>query len=174
MSIKRINGYLSLPEFSKTYGSKIDNDPNSKWAVKISNANFKWKTTEEEPNLKNIDFQIKRKSLVAIVGAVGSGKSSLISAILGEMECIDGKVEINGSLAYCAQEAWIQNATLKNNILFQKDLDKDKYNSVLEACALKSDLDTLPAGDSTEIGEKGINLSGGQKHRVSLARAIYR
>ena len=90
------------------------------------------------------------------------------------MQRSEGTVEINGSLGYCAQQAWIQNATLKDNILFHKKLDKDRYNQVLEACALKSDLQTLPAGDATEIGEKGINLSGGQKHRVALARVVYR
>lgn len=90
------------------------------------------------------------------------------------MERSEGNVEINGSLGYCSQQAWIQNATLKDNILFHKKFDKDQYNQVLEACALKSDLKTLPSGDATEIGEKGINLSGGQKHRVSLARVVYR
>ena len=90
------------------------------------------------------------------------------------MQRSEGTVEINGSLGYCSQQAWIQNATLKNNILFHKKLNNDRYNQVLEACALKSDLTTLPAGDATEIGEKGINLSGGQKHRVALARVVYR
>ena len=98
----------------------------------------------------------------------------LLFVSLGEMQRSEGTVEINGSLGYCAQQAWIQNATLKDNILFHKKLDKDRYNQVLEACALKSDLQTLPAGDATEIGEKGINLSGGQKHRVALARVVYR
>ena len=86
------------------------------------------------------------------------------------MERSEGNVEINGSLGYCSQQAWIQNATLKDNILFHKKFDKDQYNQVLEACALKSDLKTLPSGDATEIGEKGINLSGGQKQRISMAR----
>ncbi len=80
---------------------------------------------------------------------------------------------MNGSVAYVPQQAWIQNATLKNNILFEKKLDEKFYAKVLDACALKTDLTILPAGDATEIGEKGINLSGGQKQRVSLARAVY-
>ncbi len=107
------------------------------------------------------------------MGTVGSGKSSLISGLLGEMYKFNGIININGSVAFVPQQAWIQNATLKNNILFEKKLDEKFYARVLETCALKTDLTILPAGDATEIGEKGINLSGGQKQRVSLARAVY-
>lgn len=111
--------------------------------------------------------------MVAVVGSVGSGKSSVVSAFLGEMERVSGIVNTNGTIAYVSQQAWIQNATLKDNILFGKVYDKKTYDRVVEACALKPDFDMLPAGDMTEIGEKGINLSGGQKQRVSLARAVY-
>lgn len=108
-----------------------------------------------------------------MVGSVGSGKSSLIAAFLGEMDKISGKVNSYGSIAYVSQQAWIQNATLKDNILFGLPLNAELYENVLEACALKPDLEILPGGDLTEIGEKGINLSGGQKQRISLARAVY-
>lgn len=118
-------------------------------------------------------MKFKANTLTGIVGSVGSGKSSLLSAILGEMVHIDGKVNTYGTIAYLQQQAWIQNATLRDNILFGKPYDKDRYEKILEACALKTDLEILPGGDETEIGEKGINLSGGQKQRVSLARAIY-
>uniref|UniRef100_A0A8C6VN87 MRP2 protein n=1 Tax=Naja naja TaxID=35670 RepID=A0A8C6VN87_NAJNA len=118
-------------------------------------------------------LEIAHGSLVAIVGSVGSGKSSLISAMLGEMENIKGHINIQGSMAYVPQQAWIQNATLKDNIIFGSTLDETRYQQVLEACALHPDLKLLPGGDLTEIGEKGINLSGGQKQRVSLARAVY-
>uniref|UniRef100_A0A8C9LAD4 Uncharacterized protein n=1 Tax=Pavo cristatus TaxID=9049 RepID=A0A8C9LAD4_PAVCR len=121
----------------------------------------------------SVTLDIKPGSLVAVVGAVGSGKSSLISAMLGEMENIKGHINIQGSLAYVPQQAWIQNATLKDNILFGSELDEARYQKVIKACALLPDLELLPAGDQTEIGEKGINLSGGQKQRVSLARAVY-
>jgi ABC-type bacteriocin/lantibiotic exporter with double-glycine peptidase domain len=97
----------------------------------------------------------------------------LISALLGELHKFSGRININGSVAYVPQQAWIQNATLKNNILFEKPLDTKLYAKVLKTCALETDLSILPAGDETEIGEKGINLSGGQKQRVSLARAVY-
>uniref|UniRef100_A0A8B9QNC4 Canalicular multispecific organic anion transporter 1 n=1 Tax=Apteryx owenii TaxID=8824 RepID=A0A8B9QNC4_APTOW len=123
--------------------------------------------------LCSVTLDITPGSLVAVVGAVGSGKSSLVSAMLGEMENIKGHINIQGSLAYVPQQAWIQNATLKDNILFGSELDEARYQQVLKACALLPDLELLPAGDQTEIGEKGINLSGGQKQRVSLARAVY-
>uniref|UniRef100_A0A8C3AEQ9 ATP-binding cassette, sub-family C (CFTR/MRP), member 3 n=1 Tax=Cyclopterus lumpus TaxID=8103 RepID=A0A8C3AEQ9_CYCLU len=112
-------------------------------------------------------------SLLAVVGHVGCGKSSLISALLGEVEKLEGEVSTRGSVAYVPQQAWIQNATLRDNILFGKPYNEPKYCCVLEACALTPDLEVLPGGDMTEIGEKGINLSGGQRQRVSLARALY-
>ncbi|NXJ71659.1 MRP2 protein, partial [Rostratula benghalensis] len=125
------------------------------------------------PSPEGVTLDIASGSLVAVVGAVGSGKSSLVSAMLGEMENIKGHINIQGSLAYVPQQAWIQNATLKDNILFGSELDEARYQQVIKACALLPDLELLPAGDQTEIGEKGINLSGGQKQRVSLARAVY-
>uniref|UniRef100_A0A7N8XQL6 Multidrug resistance-associated protein 1 n=1 Tax=Mastacembelus armatus TaxID=205130 RepID=A0A7N8XQL6_9TELE len=109
--------------------------------------------------------------LVAVVGHVGSGKSSLLSALLGEMDKLEGTV--NGSVAYVPQQAWIQNSSLKGNIIFGQEWKEAWYQRVVEACALQPDLEILPAGDKTEIGEKGVNLSGGQKQRVSLARAVY-
>uniref|UniRef100_A0AAR2L873 ABC-type glutathione-S-conjugate transporter n=1 Tax=Pygocentrus nattereri TaxID=42514 RepID=A0AAR2L873_PYGNA len=124
--------------------------------------------------ISRINFQVPRGALVAVVGHVGSGKSSLLSAMLGETERRSGSVSIKGSVAYVPQQAWIQNATLQDNILFGREKRKSWYQRVLEACALLPDLEILPAGDATEIGEKGLNLSGGQKQRVSLARAVYR
>merc|ERR1712159_163780 len=133
--------------------------------------------------LQDISCEIESGSLVAVVGSVGSGKSSFLSAILGEMESIgDSKVYIprnesevgqNGFLSYCTQSPWVVNDTLKGNILFGRDFDEQRYTDVLQCCALLDDIAVLPAGDQTEIGERGINLSGGQKARVSLARAMY-
>ena len=108
-----------------------------------------------------------------VVGKVGCGKSSLLAAVLGEMKKEAGVVCLAGSVAYAAQQPWIVNATVKENILFGRELDVERYEQVLHVCALTQDLDVLPAGDETEIGEKGINLSGGQKARISLARAVY-
>lgn len=139
--------------------------------MSIENGTFSW--GGEDNTLRNIDIKAKKGSLVAVVGSVGSGKSSIVSAFLGEMERVSGTVNTNGTIAYVSQQAWIQNATLKDNILFGMPYNKATYDKVVEACALKPDFDMLPAGDMTEIGEKGINLSGGQKQRVSLARAAY-
>lgn len=140
-------------------------------ALIVENGSFTW--GDDETVLKNIDISVDKGKLAAIVGTVGSGKSSLVSAFLGEMEKISGRVNTVGKIAYVSQQAWIQNCTLQDNILFGKTLDQKLYDKVIVACALKPDIDMLPAGDQTEIGEKGINLSGGQKQRVSLARAVY-
>lgn len=118
-------------------------------------------------------MSVKKGSLVAVVGHVGSGKSSLISAMLGEMNVISGNINTNGKIAYVPQQAWIQNETVKNNITFGKKYIDNLYNKVIESCALISDLQIFQGGDQQEIGEKGINLSGGQKQRISMARAVY-
>uniref|UniRef100_A0A673I3D3 Multidrug resistance-associated protein 1 n=1 Tax=Sinocyclocheilus rhinocerous TaxID=307959 RepID=A0A673I3D3_9TELE len=127
----------------------------------------------ERPAITACESSDSQGALVAVVGHVGSGKSSLLSALLGEMQKQEGSVSIKGSVAYVPQQAWIQNATLKDNILFGRDAKDSWYQKVVEACALLPDLEILPGGDLTEIGEKGVNLSGGQKQRVSVARAIY-
>lgn len=124
--------------------------------------------------LDNIDLEIAPGSLVMIVGTVGSGKSSLIQALLGEMNQTTGSVAVGGDVSYVGQEAWIRNSTVQSNIVFEADFDSARYSQVLEATQLMTDLDALPDRDLTEIGERGINLSGGQKARVSMARALYR
>uniref|UniRef100_A0A8B9QLM8 Canalicular multispecific organic anion transporter 1 n=1 Tax=Apteryx owenii TaxID=8824 RepID=A0A8B9QLM8_APTOW len=167
VSTERLERYLGGEDLDT---SAIHHDPisgrqcRSPWPVQL----LTWPSC-----LCSVTLDITPGSLVAVVGAVGSGKSSLVSAMLGEMENIKGHINIQGSLAYVPQQAWIQNATLKDNILFGSELDEARYQQVLKACALLPDLELLPAGDQTEIGEKGINLSGGQKQRVSLARAVY-
>ncbi|EPE09733.1 abc transporter [Ophiostoma piceae UAMH 11346] len=133
-------------------------------------------TLVEEPEvfkLHDLDFSIERHELVAVIGSVGSGKSSLLAALAGDMRKTNGEVVLGASRAFCPQYAWIQNTTLRNNILFGKDYDEKWYRDVIKACALQPDLDMLPAGDSTEIGERGITISGGQKQRLNIARAIY-
>ncbi|CAL1291845.1 unnamed protein product [Larinioides sclopetarius] len=169
VSLKRMNKYLQGDEIDLDI---IKHDPSEKDPVVIENGTFSW-TKEDAPALTNLNFRVKEGSLVAVVGQVGAGKSSLLSALLGDMVKWCGKVNVKGSVAYVPQQAWIQNATLRKNVLFTQTYDEKKYKSVLEACALAQDLEILPGGDMTEIGEKGINLSGGQKQRVSLARAVY-
>uniref|UniRef100_A0A087X7Q9 ATP-binding cassette sub-family C member 5 n=2 Tax=Poecilia formosa TaxID=48698 RepID=A0A087X7Q9_POEFO len=123
--------------------------------------------------LHRINLQVKTGSLVGICGSVGSGKSSLLSALLGQMTLVEGRVAASGGFAYVSQHAWILNESLKENILFGNEFDSVRYNAVLEACCLLPDLAELPYGDMTEIGEQGANLSGGQRQRLSLARALY-
>ncbi|KAG0230887.1 Multidrug resistance-associated protein 1 [Actinomortierella wolfii] len=131
-------------------------------------------TWATQPTLEDITLDIECAQLTAIVGRIGQGKSSLLSAILGEMYMWKGKVTMYGrSVAYVPQQAWIINATVRDNILFGRPFDANRYKQVIAACALLPDLTMLPAGDQTEIGERGINLSGGQKQRVALARAAY-
>ena len=124
-------------------------------------------------SLRNLNFYLGSGNLCYVIGKVGSGKSSLISAFLDVMNKIEGEVLSIGSIAYIPQEAFLINDTLKNNILFGKDNDEEKYYRTLDVCQLGPDLEMLPAGDLTEIGERGINLSGGQKQRVAIARAVY-
>ncbi|KAK4189614.1 P-loop containing nucleoside triphosphate hydrolase protein [Podospora australis] len=129
---------------------------------------------EREPfKLQDISFEIGRNELVAVIGTVGSGKTSLLAALAGDMRKIAGEVVLGASRAFCPQYAWIQNTTVKENILFGKDMDKEWYTEVIKACALQPDLDMLPNHDLTEIGERGITISGGQKQRLNIARAIY-
>uniref|UniRef100_A0A8C0VFR1 ABC-type glutathione-S-conjugate transporter n=1 Tax=Cyanistes caeruleus TaxID=156563 RepID=A0A8C0VFR1_CYACU len=120
-----------------------------------------------------IDLSVPQGSLLAVVGQVGAGKSSLLAAVLGELEATDGCVTVKDTAAYVPQQAWVLNASVEDNILFGKEMDETWFSRVTEACALHPDLETFPAGQKSEIGEKGINLSGGQKQRVNLARAVY-
>merc|ERR1739838_154817 len=172
VSVKRLSKYLCKEEIDETAVDRSAKKKDEK-AIKLSNATFKWASDDATDTLKDISIEVEHGSLVAIVGQVGCGKSSLISAILGDMEKQQGHVAVNGRTAYVAQQSWIQNLTVRNNILFGSKANEITYDHVVQACELQSDLDMLPAGDATEIGERGINLSGGQKQRVSIARAVY-
>ncbi|KAL7850070.1 hypothetical protein SRHO_G00194190 [Serrasalmus rhombeus] len=171
VSMKRLRVFLSHEELDEDSVDRkaVTGSPDS---IRIVDGAFSW-SKDDPPTLKRINVRIPEGALVAVVGHVGSGKSSLLSALLGEMHKQEGSVSIKGSVAYVPQQAWIQNATLRENIIFGQERKENWYQRVLEACALLPDLEILPGGDSTEIGEKGVNLSGGQKQRVSLARAVY-
>ncbi|CAG5119030.1 unnamed protein product [Candidula unifasciata] len=169
ISTRRIGRFLchdDLDEDSVTHIQDSDN------VICVTTGTFSW-SSQGSPTLRNINISVEEGSLVAIVGTVGSGKSSLLSAILGDMKKMEGTVSVRGTVAYVPQQAWIQNDSVRNNILFGQPMNTELYNKCLDACALRPDLVMLPAGDRTEIGERGINLSGGQKQRVSLARAVY-
>ncbi|XP_043350867.1 ATP-binding cassette sub-family C member 12 isoform X4 [Dermochelys coriacea] len=123
--------------------------------------------------LYNLSFTVKKGKVLGICGNVGSGKSSVISAILGQMYLYNGTVGVDGTLAYVSQQAWIFHENVRQNILFGEEYNEERYNYAINVCSLKSDMESLPYGDLTEIGERGLNLSGGQKQRISLARAVY-
>ncbi|XP_006003002.2 multidrug resistance-associated protein 1 [Latimeria chalumnae] len=172
VSLKRLSTFLSHEELNPNNTDKSTTHSLGKQIV-VENGTFSW-SKDNPPCLTRINLTIPEGALVAVVGHVGCGKSSLLSALLGELEKQEGYVAIKGSVPYVPQQAWIQNATLKDNILFGQEMNESWYHRVIEACALLPDLEILPAGDGTEIGEKGVNLSGGQKQRVSLARAVCR
>ncbi|EGT36839.1 hypothetical protein CAEBREN_20416 [Caenorhabditis brenneri] len=163
---ERVEKFLGAEEVEGRVKGSGDNDT----SININNGTFTW---DQTPILHDIQLTIPRGQLIAVIGKIGSGKSSLLQAILGEMKTRSGSVKINGSISYVPQQAWIQNLTLKDNILFGKPYNQKEYSKILRNCALVEDLKSLPGGDQTMIGAKGTNLSGGQKQRVSLARAIY-
>uniref|UniRef100_H0VI28 ATP binding cassette subfamily C member 2 n=1 Tax=Cavia porcellus TaxID=10141 RepID=H0VI28_CAVPO len=169
VSVSRLEKYLGGDDLDTSAIRRVSNFDK---AVQFSEASFTW-DRDVEATIQDVNLDIMPGQLVAIVGTVGSGKSSLISAMLGEMENVHGHITIKGTMAYVPQQSWIQNGTIKDNILFGSKLNEKRYQEVIEACALLPDLEILPGGDLTEIGEKGINLSGGQKQRISLARAVY-
>lgn len=146
-------------------------------AVSVRNGTFLWSKTKGEESYKvalsNINLEVKKGELDCIVGRVGSGKSSILQCLLGDLYKLDGEAKVNGKVAYVSQVPWIINGTVRENILFGHKHDAKFYNLVLKACALNIDLKILPQGDKTQVGEKGISLSGGQKARLSLARAVY-
>ncbi|XP_054862313.1 ATP-binding cassette sub-family C member 9 isoform X6 [Amphiprion ocellaris] len=144
-------------------------------AVKVSNGSFTWGSNLL--TLSDINIRIPTGQLTMIVGQVGCGKSSLLLAMLGEMQAIEGRVYWSNknrySVAYAAQKSWLLNATVEENITFGSPFNKQRYKAVIDACSLQPDIDLLPFGDQTEIGERGINLSGGQRQRICVARALY-
>ncbi|KAL3857797.1 hypothetical protein ACJMK2_012432 [Sinanodonta woodiana] len=169
ISVKRTEKYLLSDELDSQGVIRVHD---ADYSICVDDGSFRWDKNSDY-HFEKIRMKIPKSKLVAIVGHVGSGKSSFISALLGDMEKMTGQVTINGTIAYVPQQAWIQNSTLRDNIVFNKTMDKTKYRLVLDACTLTPDVAMLPTRDKTEIGERGINLSGGQRQRVSLARAVY-
>ncbi|XP_018346781.1 PREDICTED: multidrug resistance-associated protein 4-like [Trachymyrmex septentrionalis] len=144
------------------------------WAINIINVTAKWDERQSENILENLNLEIEKGKLYAVIGMVGSGKSSFLSAILGEISLIKGQVKINGGISYASQETWVFGATVRQNILFGQSYERQRYQKVIKACALVRDFKQFPQGDQTVVGERGTSLSGGQKARINLARALYR
>lgn len=142
-------------------------------SVRVRDATFTWDRNESRKCLEDINFVVHKGELSCVVGRVGSGKSSFLQSILGDIWKIHGEVVVYGRTAYVAQQPWVMNANVKENIVFGHRWDPQFYERTIHACALREDLKTLPDGDQTEVGERGISLSGGQKARLTLARAVY-
>jgi ABC-type multidrug transport system fused ATPase/permease subunit len=142
-------------------------------SVLIRDGCFSWNRHEDKTVLKNINYSAHKGDLSCIVGRVGAGKSSLLQSILGDLWKVKGEVEVHGAVAYVSQSPWIMNATVRENIVFGYRYDSNFYEKTVKACALLDDFAQLPDGDETLVGERGISLSGGQKARVALARAVY-
>ncbi|CBY01105.1 similar to ATP-dependent bile acid permease [Plenodomus lingam JN3] len=198
VSVDRIEEYLSEPETDK-YSQLITRkkDEDGQPIIGFEDATFSWggtdmkdKSSADAFKLQDLNLKFSVGKLNVIVGPTGSGKTSLLMGLLGEMTKLKGNVYLPGggsredltpdpetglteSVAYCAQQAWLVNGTVRNNIVFASDFDQQRYDDVIEACCLKRDLEILDAGDETLVGEKGVTLSGGQKQRISLARALY-
>ncbi|MCJ1382885.1 hypothetical protein MMC17_005998 [Xylographa soralifera] len=197
VSVDRIEAYLNEEETGKYIQlSEPTQEGHPCTTVGFDNATFTWAGKDDYSRsanaafrMINIDVKFHIGTLNVVAGPTGSGKTSLLMALLGEMTLVTGAVHLPGgsreelkpdpatglteSVAYCAQQAWLVNDTIKQNILFASPYDEDRYNSVIDACALRRDLEVLDSGDATLVGEKGIVVSGGQKQRISLARALY-
>ncbi|XP_060187166.1 ABC transporter C family member 3-like isoform X2 [Lycium barbarum] len=172
VSLDRIASFLSLDDLQPDVIEKLPKG-SSDIAVEIVDGNFAWDPSSSTPLLKDVNLKVLNGMRVAVCGTVGSGKSSLLSSILGEMPKLSGNIKLGGTKAYVAQSPWIQSGKIEENILFGKEMQREKYDNVLEACSLTKDLEILSFGDQTVIGERGINLSGGQKQRIQIARALY-
>jgi ABC-type multidrug transport system fused ATPase/permease subunit len=168
IAFSRIDKFLEQPEVEKTVRLPAAQDGED--AILMKEANFSW---DKDVSLKSISFNAKKGQLIAVVGDVGSGKSSLIAALLRQMNQQGGVNEVHGKISYVPQEAWLLNMTFRDNVLFGSAYDMKRYNEVIRVCALRRDLELMENGDVTEIGERGVNLSGGQRQRISLARAVY-
>ncbi|KAM4711153.1 ATP-binding cassette sub-family C member 4-like isoform 1-T1 [Anableps anableps] len=172
VSVHRIKNFLTLEEVErKTFDLHLEAIKEN--AIAIEKLTCYWDKSLDSPSLQNISVTVKPHQLLAIIGPVGGGKSSLLSAILGELPHDTGMLTVKGQLAYASQQPWVFPGTIRSNILFGRDLNRKKYERVLRACALKRDLELFPDGDLTLIGDRGATLSGGQKARVNLARAVY-
>eukprot|EP00794_Sanderia_malayensis_P016216 gene16216-17849_t len=176
MSLKRIQEFLLLDEMkSKNVVSEPLSPAHPGPSVVVKDMKASWNNDASTPTLGNIHFELDREnSLLMVVGPVGAGKTSLLMSLCGEMPVLDGSISIHGSVAYVPQKSWIFFGTVRQNILFGEPYDADKYCDVINACALIEDFRQFPDSDMTLVGERGVCISGGQKARIGLARAVYR
>ena len=174
VAVSRLTGFFTAEELQpdavqrQPVAAKVGDE-----SITMRHASFAWDRTVDKHCLRDIDFVARKGELSCVIGRVGSGKSSFLASILGDIWKSGGSVTVRGAVAYVAQQPWVMNASVKENIVFGHRWDPAFYNRTVKACALAEDFKTLPDGDRTEVGEKGISLSGGQKARLTLARAVY-
>lgn len=167
VSLRRLSEFLTLNEVKASNIVK-----NQDKIVEVINVDAKW--TEDSGLLRDINFKVPAGKLCALIGPVGAGKSSVLQLLLGELPTESGKIKLGGKISYSSQEPWLFGSSVRGNILFGQDYDKRLYNKVVNVCALEKDFQQFPHGDQTLVGERGVSLSGGQRARINLARAVYR
>ncbi|KAL7641520.1 UNVERIFIED_CONTAM: hypothetical protein RMT77_007391 [Armadillidium vulgare] len=174
-SCKRIQRFLEMEEREESNKVVLSTRrPNPEECfVKASSVYARWNSASKEDDLHNISFTVKRGEVLTVVGHVGAGKSSLLQAILRELPLRKGMIKVQGKLAYASQEPWIFSGSIRDNILFGQPFIKGRYTEIIRVCALQKDMNNFPNSDFTLVGERGIALSGGQKARINLARALY-
>nr|CAI5849598.1 unnamed protein product [Callosobruchus analis] len=176
VSIKRIQNLLLYEEIEPraVEAPKITDDEESRIGISLKNVSVKWRNDSSDYSLENITMQAVSRRLTVIVGSVGSGKTTLLHVLLRELYPVEGTANIMGSVSYASQESWLFGGSVRQNILFGQKYNKSKYDEVVRVCALERDFELLPHGDHTLIGERGVSLSGGQRARINLARAVYK
>ena len=167
VSLRRLQEFLELDEKQVSNIEETDSKD-----IVLENVNASW--TEETGILENLNINIPAGSLCAIIGPVGAGKSSILQLILGELHIKTGRIKLGGTVCYASQEPWLFGSTVRGNILFGKEYDKNLYQKVIKVCALEKDFEQFPQSDHTVVGDRGVSLSGGQRARINLARAVYR
>ncbi|ENN79951.1 hypothetical protein YQE_03598, partial [Dendroctonus ponderosae] len=172
VSMRRIEDFLALEENDDP--PELSGDENNVGLIKLNQASTSWMPNPIVETLLGIDIELKPGTLCCVVGPVGAGKSSLLQVILKELPLNSGTLEVVGNVSYASQEPWLFVSSVRQNILFGRPFDKERYKFAVQACALKRDFEQLPNGDRTLVGERGAALSGGQRARVALARAVYR
>ncbi|XP_067129909.1 ATP-binding cassette sub-family C member 4-like [Centruroides vittatus] len=173
VSLKRIQNFLLLQEKGNNAVKTVEERKNlTEFEIRMDSVTAAWKKGFES-TLNGISLNMQRGELLIVIGSVGSGKTSLLMSLLGEIPITSGEVSVKGKISYASQEAWVFNATIKENILFGEEYQEDKYTKILHITALEKDISLFPKGDLTIVGERGVIMSGGQKARINLARALY-
>ncbi|XP_058839991.1 ATP-binding cassette sub-family C member 4-like [Topomyia yanbarensis] len=172
VSLKRIQEFLLEEGQMQDIGGSVEDPKQSSGKITLQNVSARWPQSSFE--LRALNWIITEGQTWAVIGEVGSGKSTLLNLMMKELLPLEGSVFVGGTVSYCSQKPWVFEGTVRDNIVFIEPFDEDRYNEVVRVCALRRDFQLWPSGDLTIVGERGVSLSGGQKARVNLARAIYR